>query len=293
MTIRVIDRFEAVNIQHRHRQQLRTCRIKGHALNLGFRSQMVEQACQTVVLAGIQHFPVAFDLGFDHRRQDDRVCWFGQELVPTQAQRFHLLRNVCFTRQINHRQRPVFRHLTQGTGCLDAGAERHVHIHQNDIRAVLRSRFQQLPRVIDGMTVNGVLLEGPSHVRSCRCGIFDDQDAIRVLLVASDQVQHMRNQVTTAAPCRQTGIRSRPLQQNDALQIKRNAKTVDIRPRKNTAQLDDGLDRIWRVSPTFDIGDKDCRQRRFVLWRKKGVPCRLLRLESKKLQSLSERARRL
>ena len=93
--------------------------------------------------AGAQHVAVALDLGLDHGAEDDRVGRLGQELVAAQAQGFHLLPDVGLAGQVDDRQRLVFGNLAQGAGDLDAGAEGHVHVHQDGVRPEFGTDLEQ------------------------------------------------------------------------------------------------------------------------------------------------------
>jgi len=96
VTEAVVDRFETVDVDHGDDQATARQGVVHHAFDLILGRGVVEQAGQAVVAGRVEHFPVALDLGLDHRRQNDRIGRLGQELVAAEAQGLNLLSNIAF-----------------------------------------------------------------------------------------------------------------------------------------------------------------------------------------------------
>ena len=167
---------------------------------------------------GVEHFAVALDLGPDHGSEDDRIDRLGQELVAAEAQGFDLLRDIGFAGQVDHRQRPVFGNLAQGAGDFDAGAEGHVHVHQDGVRVVVGGGLEQDARVADRPAVDAVLRQRTADVGDGGGRVFDDQYAMDFMFACFDQIEDARQHVADLVADRDAGVGAGPLQADDAFQ---------------------------------------------------------------------------
>ena len=84
-----------------------------------FRSRMIKQSRQTIMLAGTLHFTMTLYFGLDHRRQKHRIERLVDELIAAQTQRRNLHFHIGFGGKIDHRQRLTGGQLTQYAGRFD------------------------------------------------------------------------------------------------------------------------------------------------------------------------------
>ena len=161
VAVGVVDLLEMVDVHHHHRQEAALVRHAGQQhVQRVLAAGMVEQAGQAVVVHGAAQRPVALDLALDDRVEEHRVERLGEEMVAAQSHGVDLQGDVGFARQIDDRGAEEFAVLANDARGLDAGAVRHVHVHQDQVGVELPQRIQDLARIVDDLARRSGFLPG-------------------------------------------------------------------------------------------------------------------------------------
>ncbi len=184
VAVAVVDFLEVVYVHHHHGQESAFVSEAGKQHVQGvLAAGVVEQAGQAVVVHGAPQGAVTLDLALDDGVEEHRVERLGEEVITAQAHGVDLERDVGLARQIDDGRTEEFAVLADDARSLHAGAVRHVHVHQDQVRIELAQGVEHLARIVDDFRSNLVFLEGAPDQVAGGLGVLDDEHAIGFLFL--------------------------------------------------------------------------------------------------------------
>ncbi len=127
----------------------------------------------------------------------------------------------------------------------DAGAVRHVHVHQDQIRIELLEHVQRLARIVDDLGDDLVFRQGaPDQVAGC-LRVLHDQNAIRFLLLPLVQFHDVFDDGVRGRACHQAAIAAAPQGLLQLLEIGTHPEADQLAHRKPLPQ---------RLDPAVPLG---------------------------------------